>query len=390
VHGDHAIGIGERAMSGPLAGVRIIEMAGLGPVPFAAMWFVDMGADVIRIDRPARRSDDLAGVEPAMVRRGRRALGIDLKQPDGVAVALDLVAGADALLEGFRPGVMERLGLGPDECRIRNQSLVYGRMTGWGQDGPWSSMAGHDIDYLALTGLLHAIGPAAAPVPPLNLVGDYGGGAMMLIGGVLAGILAARSGGGGCVVDAAMVDGAAYLGSVQYALMGEGWWQPRRESNLLDGGAPFYRTYETADGEHMAVGALEPQFYAALLRGLALEDESLPPQHSVADWPVLHRRFAEVFRSRTRAEWTEVFAGSDACVAPVLSMAEAPDHPHNVARRTFIGSEGRLRPAAAPRFDGEEPTETAEGNADSTAEILGELGYSEGRIEELRRTGSVT
>ena len=378
-------------MTGPLSGVRIVEMAGLGPVPFAAMWFTDMGADVIRVDRPNRRDDDLAGVEPALLRRGRRSIGIDLKQPDGAAIVLDLVAGADAIVEGFRPGVMERLGLGPDECLARNGSLVYGRMTGWGQDGPWASMAGHDIDYLALSGMLHAIGPASQPVPPLNLVGDYGGGAMMLIGGVLAGILAARAGGGGCVVDAAMVDGAAYLGSVQYALMGEGWWQPRRQSNLLDGGAPFYRTYETADGEHMAVGALEPQFYAALLHGLGLQDEDLPHQHSVSDWPVLHRRFAEVFRSRTRAEWTEVFAGTDACVAPVLSMAEAPDHPHNVARGMFVSVDGRsLRPAATPRFDGREAAAVPEADTARAAEILRELGYSDDRVADLERSGAVT
>ena len=368
----------------PLTGVRIVEMAGLGPAPFAAMWFADMGADVIRVDRAG--GTDLLGVEPAFMRRGRRSIGLDLKQPEAKGVVLDLVASADALIEGFRPGVMERLGLGPEECMRANPSLVYGRITGWGQDGPWSSMAGHDINYLALSGMLHAIGPAERPVPPLNLVGDYGGGAMVLIAGVLASIVAVKSGGDGCVVDAAMTDGAAYLGSLEYALLGEGWWTPQRESNLLDGGAPYYRIYETSDGEHMAVGAIEAQFYAQLLTGLGLDSEQLPHQNSHADWPELTQKFASVFLTKTREEWTQVFAGTDACVAPVLSMAEAPDHEHNLARGTFVEHLGVGHPAPAPRFrsgsPGEAPTLVTAG--EHTDEVLAGLGYEPDRIAALR------
>jgi alpha-methylacyl-CoA racemase len=375
----------------PLAGVRIVEMAGLGPVPFAAMWFSDMGADVIRIDR-GRVGMDLPGVEPAFMRRGRRSIGMDLKQPEAKAVVLDLLASSDALIEGFRPGVMERLGLGPEECMGANPSLVYGRMTGWGQHGPWSSMAGHDINYLALSGMLHAIGPAERPIPPLNLVGDYGGGAMVLIAGVLASIVAVKSGAVGCVVDAAMTDGAAYLGSLEYALLGEGWWTPQRESNLLDGGAPYYRTYETSDGEHMAVGAIEPQFYAQLLVGLGLDPEQLPHQNSLADWPELIERFAAAFLTRTRAEWTQVFAGTDACVAPVLSMVEAPRHEHNLARGAFVEHLGVGHPAPAPRFRTESPGEAPSlvTTGEHTDEILAGLGYEPDRIAALRSSQVVS
>jgi alpha-methylacyl-CoA racemase len=373
----------------PLDGVRIIEMAGLGPVPFAAMWFADMGADVIRIERVA--ATGFEGVEPSFVRRGRRSIGLDLKNPEATEIVLDLVGRSDALVEGFRPGVMERLGIGPEPCQGRNPDLVYGRMTGWGQDGPWASMAGHDIDYLALTGLLHAIGPADRPVPPLNLVADYGGGGMMLIAGVLAAILSARAGSGGCVVDTAMIDGSAYLGSVPYALLGEGWWQPRREANLLDGGAPYYRTYETEDGEHMAVGAIEPQFYAALLEGLGLTAENLPHQNSIPDWPALRERFAEVFKTRSREEWADIFADTDACVAPVLSMVEAPDHPHNAARGTFVHQLGQAHPAPAPRFsNGGAPGPAQTGKpSDATDELLFDFGYTDTDIGRLRRDGVV-
>ena len=366
----------------PLEGVVIVEMAGLGPVPFAAMWFADMGATVIRIDR--LDTSPTAGLEPAAIRRGRQVVRLDLKVDGASDVVLDLVASADALVEGFRPGVMERLGLDPDTCHARNPDLVFGRMTGWGQDGPWADMAGHDIDYIALSGMLHAIGPAGQPMPPLNLVGDYGGGAMMLIAGVLAGVTAARAGRGGVVVDAAMVDGSAYLGSTPFALMSEGWWQAERESNLLDGGAPFYRTYQTADDGHMAVGALEPHFFAELVTRLGLADEDLPPQHDVTGWPVLHRRFAEVFASRSRAEWTEIFAGTDACVAPVLSMAEVAAHPHNDHRGVFVDG----IPAPAPRFSAESPT-PASARIQSTAEVLTAHGFAPDRIADLLRRGII-
>ena len=394
MYGDHAGCLGNRGPDvKPLEGLRIVEMAGLGPVPFAGMWFADSGADVVRIDRPEGLTNDLAGVEPAFIRRGRRSVSIDLKAPEGPDVALDIIASADAVLEGFRPGVMERLGLGPDACMNRQPDLVYGRMTGWGQSGPWSAMAGHDIDYLALSGMLHAIGPAERPVPPLNLAADYGGGGMMLIAGVLAGVMAARAGRGGCVVDAAMVEGAAYLGSVPYALMGEGWWRPERESNLLDGGAPFYRTYETADRQHMAVGAIEPQFYAELLAGLGLAEIDLPHQHSVADWPQLTETFADVFAAKTRAQWSEIFAGTDACVAPVLSMAEAPTHPHNVARASYLVRDGENHPVPAPRFSTDRPGTPSgrpiAGPGEHTDEVLRGMGYAVDRVASLRASGVV-
>lgn len=369
----------------PLAGVRIVEMAGLGPAPFAAMLLSDMGADVIRVDRVDRVGNEGDAIEPAYMRRGRRSIAIDLKQPEGVAIVLDMIATSEALIEGFRPGVMERLGLGPDPCMARNDGLVYGRITGWGQDGPWAGMAGHDIDYLALTGMLHAVGPAERPVPPLNLVGDYGGGAMMLVAGLLAGIIAARDGHGGRLVDAAMTDGAAYLGTLEYALMADGWWRPEREANLLDGGAPYYRTYETADGRHMAVGAIEPQFYADLLRGLEIDPAELPHQHSVADWPSIAARFARVFVTRTRDEWEAVFTGTDACVAPVLSMAEAAGHRHNRARETFVDHLGSPHPGPLPRFGpGERPKVSLVRVGENTDEVLGLLGRDPDTIDHLR------
>ncbi|HVC67074.1 MAG TPA: CaiB/BaiF CoA-transferase family protein [Acidimicrobiales bacterium] len=339
-------------MSGPLEGIRIIELAGLGPAPFAGMMLSDAGADVIRIDRSDRaqyppRQDPHVD----LMNRGRRSVAVDLKHPEGVALVLRLVEGADGLMEGFRPGVAERLGLGPDVCLARNPRLAYGRMTGYGQEGPMSQAAGHDIDYIALSGALEAVGRAGdRPVPPLNLVGDFGGGGMLLAYGMLAAILGARTTGRGQVIDAAMVDGAAALMTMTYTLRSAGIWQDARGTNLLDTGAHFYEVYETSDGGYLGVGAIEPQFYAELVRLLGLGDEDLSTQMDRTTWPAMKERFAAIFATRTRAEWEEVFAGSDACVAPVLSATEAPDHPHNRARGTFTEVAGVVQPAPAPRF----------------------------------------
>jgi len=333
---------------GALEGIRIVEIDGLGPVPFAAMVLADMGADIVRIARP--RGGGLAQMGASVLHRGRACIELDLKSPEGVAAALDLVAGADALIEGFRPGVMERLGLGPDACLARNPRLVYGRMTGWGQEGPRALTAGHDINYIAVAGALGAIGEAGRPPPPpLNLVGDYGGGAMFLALGVLAGILSARRTGQGQVVDAAMTDGTAALLSLFVGLRDAGRWSLDRQGNLLDGGAPFYRCYACADGHHVAVGALEPRFFACLLEGLGL-----PPgrfdQQDRAGWPDMAAEFSRLFLTRSRDEWAAVFAGTDACVAPVLDLDEAAEDPHNRARETFVEMAGRRHPAPAPRF----------------------------------------
>ncbi|HEY7798172.1 MAG TPA: CaiB/BaiF CoA-transferase family protein [Hyphomonadaceae bacterium] len=332
--------------SGPLTGVRIAEFAGIGPGPFCGMLFADLGADVVRIDRPDTRpgADFIMG-------RGKRSIAIDLKNAQGVEAALAIVDKADALIEGFRPGVMERLGVGPDIVLRRNPKLVYGRMTGWGQTGPWSTMAGHDIDYIALTGALHTMGrKGEPPAPPLNLVGDYGGGALYLAFGVLAGIIEARSSGKGQVVDCAMVDGAASLMSMFYAMKHIGVWNAERSDNLLDGGAHFYDTYECADGKWVAVGAIEPQFHQVLVEKLGLSEESFPARMDRTHWPAYSQRIADVLRKRPRDEWMKVFEGTDACVAPVLSMDEAPKHPHNVARDTFQTAFGVVQPGPAPRF----------------------------------------
>nr|PZN36337.1 MAG: carnitine dehydratase [Actinomycetota bacterium] len=373
---------------GPLEGVTVVELAGIGPAPFCGMVLADLGARVVRVDRPGTGGP---GAYTDLLNRGKLSIAVDLKHPDGVGVVLDLVERADALLEGFRPGVTERLGLGPDVCLERNPRLVYGRMTGWGQDGPLAERAGHDIDYIALSGVLGSIGTAADPVPPLNLVGDFGGGGMLLAVGVLAGILSARATGKGQVVDAAMVDGSALLMAFQHGLRAAGFWSPKREDNMLDGAAPWYTTYRTADGGHMAVGAIEPQFYAELLRVLGLEGEDLPHQHDRSGWPALRARFAEVFASRTRAEWEEAFSGSDACVAPVLDMAEAPSHPHNAARGTFVEVEGVVQPAPAPRFSGTPVGAPAPPSAPGrdTDLILALLGRTEQDIGKLRSSGAV-
>src|SRR5690349_17965097 len=329
---------------GPLQGGRVIGIARLAPAPFGCMGRADLGADVLRVDRPDRSGRQaLPPVDPLC--RSRRSIRLNLKDPAGVDVLLRLTDGADVLVEAFRPGVAERLGFGPDVCAERNPRLVYARMTGWGQDGPLADTAGHDIDYIAASGSLDPIGRAGdAPVPPLNLVGDFGGGGMLLAVGVLAALLERERSGLGQVVDAAMVDGSALLTAFLHGMIGAGLWPHGRGENTLDGGAPFYDTYETADGGFVAVGALEPAFYRALLAGLGLAEEDLPGRHDRAGWPVLRARFAAVFASRTRDEWARQFDGSDACVVPVLAPAEAPDHPHNRARDTFVEVGGQIQP----------------------------------------------
>lgn len=372
-------------MSGPLSGIRVVELAGLGPAPFCGMVLADLGAEVVRVDRVGA-SDGLD-----LLNRGKRSIAVDLKRPEGVEVVLRLVGRSDALIEGFRPGVTERMGLGPDCCMERNRSLVYGRMTGWGQEGPLALSAGHDIDYIALSGALGSIGPADHPVPPLNLVGDFGGGGMLLAVGVLAALLGVRAGGPGQVVDAAMVDGSALLMTSHHGFMADGWWSEKRMANPLDGAAPWYRTYRTADGGHMAVGAIEPHFYAELLRVLGLGDADLPAQNDRAGWPRLEEAFSNVFASRTRAEWEEAFRGVDACVTPVLDMTEAPRHPHNKARETFVTVDGVLQPAPAPRFAATPvatPSPPPPPGRD-TDEILAWLGLSESDIGKLRDTHAV-
>ncbi|MEU6420838.1 CaiB/BaiF CoA transferase family protein [Streptomyces spiralis] len=334
---------------GPLTGVRVVELAGIGPGPFAAMLLADLGADVVRVDRPGGAG---LGIDPAhdLTNRNKRSVIVDLKAPDGPARVLDLAARADVLIEGYRPGVAERLGVGPEDCHARNPRLVYGRMTGWGQDGPLAPRAGHDIAYIAVTGTLGMIGEAdGPPAVPVNLLGDYAGGSLYLVVGVLAALHHARATGTGQVVDAAIVDGAAHLSTMIHGMLAAGGWQDRRGSNLLDGGCPYYGTYETSDGGHMAVGALEQRFYDEFLRLLGLAD--LAGAHGdITRWDELRKAVADRFRSRTRQEWTTVFEGSDACVAPVLSLREAPRHPHLAARATFTEHAGLTQPAPAPRF----------------------------------------
>jgi alpha-methylacyl-CoA racemase len=339
----------EPPTSGPLAGVRVVELAGIGPGPFAAMVLADLGADVVRVDRPGGAR---LGIDPAhdVTNRNKRSVVIDLKSAEGPGLVLDLAARADVLIEGNRPGVAERLGVGPDACLARNPRLVYGRMTGWGQHGPLAERAGHDIGYLATVGTLGMIGPPdGPPAVPANLLGDYAGGSLYLVIGVLAALQHARATGTGQAVDAAIVDGTAHLGAMIWGMLGAGAWQDRRGTNLLDGGCPYYGVYRTADGGHMAVGALEPQFYAEFATLLGLGPDA-PDRADATRWGELRDLIAARFASRTRAEWTAVFEGTDACVAPVLSLREAADHPHLRARGTFVDVDGGLQPAPAPRF----------------------------------------
>ncbi|MGW4382614.1 CaiB/BaiF CoA transferase family protein [Kitasatospora sp. NPDC004531] len=337
------------AAAGPLAGVRVLELAGIGPGPFAAMLLADLGADVVRVDRPGGQ---VLGPPPEqdLTNRNKRSVVVDLKDPAGVAQVLELAARADLLIEGYRPGVAERLGVGPEPCLARNPALVYGRMTGWGQSGPLADRAGHDITYLATSGVLGLIGPAdGPPAIPANLLGDYAGGSLYLVVGLLAALHHARATGTGQVVDAAIVDGAAHLSTMLWGLLGAGLWQDRRGVNLLDGGAPWYGTFATADGEWMAVGPLEPQFYAEFARLLELGDDA-PAQYDLARWPELRERIAQRFATRTRAAWTERFEGHDACVAPVLTLRQAVAHPHLAERGTYTEQHGAVQPGVAPRF----------------------------------------
>jgi alpha-methylacyl-CoA racemase len=374
---------------GPLQGLRVIEMAGIGPGPFTAMMLADMGADVVRVDRPGPGSGDPTR---DVLNRGRRSVAVDLKHPDGVATVLRLVEQADALIEGFRPGVMERLGLGPDECLDRNPRLVFGRMTGWGQDGPLAQAAGHDINYIALAGALNSFArKGERPVPPLNMVGDFGGGGMLLAFGVACGLLEAARSGKGQVVDASMVDGAAVLMTMIHAFVAMGLWAEEPGTNILDTGAHFYDVYETADGKYVSIGSIEPQFYAELLRLSGLEGQDLPAQMDRSQWGTMKERLASVFRTKTRDEWCRIMEGTDVCFAPVLSMREAPGHPHNRHRQTFVEVAGVPQPAPAPRFS------RTPGSIDSppphvgqhTGEALGDWGFSPEEVAKLREAGAV-
>ena len=361
-------------MSGPLAGLKVIEMPAIGPAPFCGMLLADLGADVLRIDREGESELGLP-VEARfeLLGRGKSSLVLDLKKPEAVAHLLDLVAKADILIEGFRPGVMERLGLGPDACLARNARLIYGRMTGWGQEGPLAQAAGHDINYIALTGALAAIGTPEQPVAPLNFVGDFGGGSLYLAMGLLAALHEAKQSGRGQVVDAAMVDGAASLMTMFYAFKAAGRWQEKRGVNILDGGAPWYGTYRCADGEFICIGSIETKFYALLIEKLGLAGRDIPKQYDVKRWPELRRHFAEAFSTRTRAEWCALMEGSDICFAPVLTMTEAAQHPHMRARGTFQEAGGVVQPGPAPRFSRSEaklrglPPERGQGGREMAA-----------------------
>jgi len=378
-------------MPGPLADVVVTELAGLGPAPFCGMLLADLGAEVVKVDRIGGASFPIGSGESDVLNRGKASIVVDLKHADGVEVVLRTVARSHILLEGFRPGVAERLGVGPAECLARNPAIVYGRMTGWGQDGPMAPFAGHDIDYIALSGALHSIGPADHPVPPLNLVGDFGGGGMLLALGVVAALVEADRSGQGQVVDAAMLDGSALLMASHHGYLADGWWAPTREGNLLDGAAPFYTTYETSDGEHVAVGALEPHFFAALVDGLGLDPSELGAQNDREAWPAMREAFAARFATRTRDDWARHFTGTDACVAPVLSMTEAPAHPHNRERGVFVEIDGVVQPAPAPRFSAT-PTEIGGPPPPlgrDTDVVAAAAGFSPDEIGMLRASGAI-
>jgi alpha-methylacyl-CoA racemase len=377
---------------GPLAGIRIIEMKGIGPGPYAGMLLADMGADVVVVERTSRFAGFGVPSQHDVNCRGKRSIALDLKNPLGLKTLLRLVAGADALLEGFRPGVAERLGFGPEACHEINPKLVYGRITGWGQDGPLAKTAGHDINFISITGALAAIGNEEGPIMPLNVVGDYGGGSLFLVAGLLAALLEARASGEGQVVDAAITDGSASLMSAYYGWQKAGFWKTDRGSNLLDGAAYYYNVYETSDGKHVSVGPLEPQFYALFVDKAGLDPDTFAEQAGVDDWPRLRDRLAEVIRQKTQQEWCELLEGTDACVSPVLDILEAPRHPHNQARGTYVEIGGLQQPSPAPRFSRtrcDMPEAPSAEGADSE-EVLRELGLGTDEIAELRRSGALS
>jgi alpha-methylacyl-CoA racemase len=389
----HSIFELEDKSMGPLSGIKIVEMAGIGPGPMCAMLLSDMGAEVLRIDR---LQDAGLGIkrDPRfdLMNRGRRNVAVDVKSSGGRETVLKLTEQADAVIEGFRPGVMERLGLGPDVCLARNPALVYGRMTGWGQDGTVAHAAGHDINYIALTGALNSVGEhGGPPVVPLNLFGDFGGGALYLAFGVACGIIEARQSGQGQVVDAAMTDGCASLMTMFYGMMANGSWTDARGSNAVDGGSHFYTVYETKDGKYVSIGSIEAKFYAELLAKTGLSHSDLPAQFEQSEWPAMKQRFTEIFKTKTRDEWTEIMEGSDVCFAPVLNLSEAPSHPHNMARQTFVSVDGVTQPAPAPRFSRTIPQiqRPPARRGEHTDEALTDWGFDPDELSALRSAGAI-
>lgn len=376
---------------GPLRGMKVVEIGSIGPGPFCAQMLSDMGADIIRVDRKGTGTDLL---EPKynILHRGRRSVMIDLKKPEGVETVLTLVEKADALIEGFRPGVTERLGIGPVICQKRNPRLVYGRMTGWGQNGPLAEAAGHDINYISLSGVLHAIGNREGnPVPPLNLIGDFGGGGMVLAFGIMCGIYEAQKSGKGQIVDASMVEGSAALMGMFYGFRAAGLWSDKRGTNLLDGGAHFYGTYETKDGKWISIGSIEPQFYKLLLERAEIDDPDFDHQMDMVKWPELKEKLAAIFKTKTRQEWCNIMEGSDVCFAPVLSMSEAVEHPHNVERGSFITIDNIVQPSPVPRFSRTKPQ--VQGPPPRPGEhsesALKDWGFDSDEIETLKKTGVI-
>lgn len=374
---------------GPLAGIKVVEMAGIGPGPFCAMMLSDMGAEVIRVDRLAHKG---SGHRANVLNRGRRSIAVDLKNPDGVAAVQQLIDGADVVIEGFRPGVMERLGLGPDTCLTRNPKLIFGRMTGWGQSGPLAPAAGHDINYISIGGALGAMGYSdRPPAPPLNLVGDFGGGAMYLLAGVLAALVERSTSGQGQVIDAAMTDGTASLLSPFYGMMAMGMWTKERMDNRLDGGAHYYGSYACADGKFISIGSIEPQFYALLLELCEIDDPEFAKQNDKQHWASLRGKLEALFATRTRDQWCALLEGTDVCFAPVLDLQEAPQHPHNVARQSFVEIDGVTQPAPAPRFS-RTPTSVQAPAAmagEHSEEILNDWGFSPNEISALQQSGAI-